>query len=163
VFLHLCFEKDLLIGYTTSDSTSNIFCIFFSVCCIDVIDLLVSLSNAKCRKQIKISMNTIVVEYERIDEWRRCCKKSLDIINGAIRWLLGTLGSVASLLAATLYQGNHDRNFGSTERCTLYAGAAAVMICEAPYDKTPTFKSVFYCIRLLCTFIQPLKHSFHKI
>ena len=64
----------------------------------------------------------------------RCCKKSLDIINGAIRWLLGTLGSVASLLAATLYQGNHDRNFGSTERCTLYAGAAAVMICEAPYD-----------------------------
>jgi hypothetical protein len=42
--------------------------IFFSVCCIDVIDLLVSLSNAKCRKQIKISMNTIVIEYERIDE-----------------------------------------------------------------------------------------------
>ena len=33
---------------------------------------------------------------------------------------LGTLGSVASLLAATLYQGNHDRNhslwnLGSTE------------------------------------------------
>ena len=35
----------------------------------------------------------------------------------------GTIGSVVSLLAATLYQGNHDRshnlwNFGSTERYT---------------------------------------------
>ena len=43
---------------------------------------------------------------------------------------LGTLGSVASLLAAILYQGNPDSNhklwnIGSTER---YAGAAAMLI-----------------------------------
>ena len=39
--------------------------------------------------------------------------------------VIATLGSVSSLLAATLYQGNHDRdhkhwNIASTERCILH-------------------------------------------
>jgi hypothetical protein len=46
---------------------------------------------------------------------------------------LGTFGSVASLLAATLYQGNHDRNHKlwhivSAERYTLYAGAVGMLL-----------------------------------
>jgi hypothetical protein len=44
-----------------------------------------------------------------------------------------TLGSVASLLAATLYQGNPDRNHKlwnivSSERYTPYAGAAGMLL-----------------------------------
>jgi hypothetical protein len=43
---------------------------------------------------------------------------------------LGTLGSVASLLETTLYQGNHDRNhnlwnIGSTDE---YAGIAEMLL-----------------------------------
>ena len=45
----------------------------------------------------------------------------------------GTHGSVASLLAATLYQGNHDRNhklwnIASSEIYTPYAGAAGMLL-----------------------------------
>ena len=40
----------------------------------------------------------------------------------------GTLGSVASLLAATLYQGNHDRNHKLWKRYTPYAGAAGMLL-----------------------------------
>jgi hypothetical protein len=45
----------------------------------------------------------------------------------------GNLGSVASLLAATLYQGNPDRNHKlwnivSSEISTLYAGAAGMLL-----------------------------------
>jgi hypothetical protein len=46
---------------------------------------------------------------------------------------IGTLGSVASLLAATFYQGNPDRNHKlwnivSTKRYTPYAGAAGMLL-----------------------------------
>ena len=46
---------------------------------------------------------------------------------------MGTLGSVASLLAATLYQGNPDRNhklwnIKSTDIYTPYAGAAGMLL-----------------------------------
>ena len=47
--------------------------------------------------------------------------------------LRGTIGSVDSLLAATLYQGNPDRNHKlwnivSTEIYTPYAGAAGMLL-----------------------------------
>ena len=46
---------------------------------------------------------------------------------------IGTIGPVASLLAATLYQGNHDRNhmlwnIVLTERYTPYASAAGMLL-----------------------------------
>ena len=46
---------------------------------------------------------------------------------------LRTLGSVASLLAATLYQDNPDRNQAleyhiNWELCTSYAGAAGMLL-----------------------------------
>ena len=46
---------------------------------------------------------------------------------------IGTIGPVASLLAATLYQGNPDRNhmlwnIVSTERYTPYASAAEMLL-----------------------------------
>ena len=46
---------------------------------------------------------------------------------------IGTLGSVASLLAVTFYQGNPDRNHKlwnivSTKRYTPYAGAAGILL-----------------------------------
>ena len=46
---------------------------------------------------------------------------------------IGTLGSVASLLAATFYQGNPDRNHKlwnivSTKRYTPYAGDAGMLL-----------------------------------
>ena len=49
--------------------------------------------------------------------------------------LLGTLGSVASLFAATLYQGNHDRNYWQALEYRMnweiyipYAGAAGMSL-----------------------------------
>jgi len=49
-------------------------------------------------------------------------RKTVELMTST--WPRGTLGSVASLLAATLYQGNHDRNHKLwnivwTERCIL--------------------------------------------
>jgi hypothetical protein len=43
----------------------------------------------------------------------------------------GTLGSVASLLAATLYQGNPDRNHKLYSSCELQKIVSALIIVEA--------------------------------
>ena len=42
--------------------------------------------------------------------------------------LFGTLGLIASLCAATLYQGNHDRKYNAGEIYTSYAGAAGMLL-----------------------------------
>ena len=58
-------------------------------------------------------------------------RKTFEVMTST--YLRGTLSSVASLLAATLYQGNPDRshklwNITSTERYTPYAGAAGMLL-----------------------------------
>ena len=58
-------------------------------------------------------------------------RKTCEVMSST--YLRGTLGSVASLLAATLYQGNpyikHKLwNTVSTERYTPYAGAAGMLL-----------------------------------
>ena len=58
-------------------------------------------------------------------------RKTFEVMTST--WPIRTLGSVASLLAATLYQGNPDRihmlwNIVSTEIYTPYEGAAGMLL-----------------------------------
>ena len=60
-------------------------------------------------------------------------KLSIEVLTSTLQ--LGTLGSIASLLAATLYQGNHNRN----HKLWNIGSTVAISVLHRHFD-TPIIK-----------------------